>query len=364
MSGNAFALVWRNPYVRAPVFFGLIALALWLARDLAPVLTVGLTAYLIAYLSHPLLTWLERRRLRRGVGIGVVLLIALALAALASSLLVAVGTQLIDLAGRLPAVAQDVSRFVDGWLAARPNLPWTAGLRAQLTTLINSSTAMLSRDALPFLQGLLAPGGPLLGRIFGVASTLAETVAVLILSVYMMADYEKIGHTLLALLPRPWQPLALDLSRGVEQSVGGYVRGQVVIALAIGTLVALGLALIGVPSALALGFLAGVFNLVPYLGVVIALVPALLLAAPLGWLKLALVVGLFLLGNQLEGHLLSPLILGRSTNLHPVTVALSILVGLHLLGLVGALVAVPLAALGKLLLARYYYPSRLYQGGP
>lgn len=364
MSGNAFVLVWRNPSVRVIVFLGLTLLALAVLRDLAHILTLAVIAYVIAYLSHPLLRRLEQRGLPRGLGIGLVLLIALALVALASSLLVTVTEQFIDLAGRLPTLSQNLTSSLGGWLDAHPTVPGAAALREQLNAVVAGGTALLSREALPFLQRVFAPNGPVLGRLFGVASTLAEGVAVLILSVYMMRDFEKIGRTLLGLLPVGWQPRALDLSRSVERAVGGYVRGQLLIALAIGSLVALGLGVIGVPSALALGFLAGVFNLIPYLGVVIALVPALLLAAPLGWVKVALVAGLFLLGNQLEGHLLSPLILGRSTDLHPVTVALSILIGLHVLGLGGALLAVPLAALGKLLLAEYYYPSRLYRQGP
>ena len=133
-----------------------------------------------------------------------------------------------------------------------------------------------------------------------------------------------------------------------------------------GIFVGVGLTLSGIPSAPAIGFLAGLFNIVPYLGVVIAITPALLLAATTKAviLKLILVVVIFVAANQIEGHLLSPLVLGRTTDLHPVTVVLAILSGLALFGIVGALVAVPLVALAKLLLQEYYYPSRVYTDGP
>ena len=104
----------------------------------------------------------------------------------------------------------------------------------------------------------------------------------------------------------------------------------------------------------------------PYLGVVISIIPALLLAATTQavLLKLILVVVIFVAANQIEGHVLSPIVLGKTTDLHPVTVVLAILSGLTLFGIVGALVAVPLTALTKLLLQEYYFPSRVYREGP
>ncbi|GGO29525.1 putative PurR-regulated permease PerM [Deinococcus humi] len=97
---------------------------------------------------------------------------------------------------------------------------------------------------------------------------------------------------------------------------------------------------------------------------IIALIPALLLAAPLGIVKLALVVLVFIAANQVEGQFLSPLVLARQTDLHPATVLLSILSGVALVGVMGALLAVPLMALAKRLMEAYYYPSRLYQRSP
>ena len=108
-----------------------------------------------------------------------------------------------------------------------------------------------------------------------------------------------------------------------------------------------------VPLATAIAFIAAVFNLIPYLGPVIGAVPAVLLGLTVSPLTAVLAIVVFIIANQLEANILSPMILSRSTNLHPVTVLLAIMTGLSLYGLVGALVAVPVVALFKVLIEDY-----------
>ena len=361
---NAFTQVWRNPYVRVLVFLLLLYLLYRLVGRVSEVVTLAVVAYIIAYLAHPLLNWLQRRRVPRGFGILLVILLLLGLVAVASSLVFVVASQFVDLLSRLPQLTASATAWADGLLTRYGGNPFVATLRTQITNLTQNGAETLSRSILPFLERLVSYNGVLFGSLVSVANVLAQAVAVLILSIYMMSDFERIGLTLLRAFPRAWQPFVLDLSRNVEHAVGGYLRGQILIAAIVGILIGVGLALVGSPSALAIGFLAGITNIVPYLGVIIAITPALLLALPLGWIKVLLVIGVFVLANQLEGHVFSPLILGRSTDLHPVTVVLAILTGLTLGGILGALVAVPLAALGKVLLHEYYFPSRAYKDGP
>ena len=359
---NAFQYIWRSPWLRVAVFVLLLYVAYQVVGSVLHVLVLALIAYIIAFLAHPLLAWLQRRRIPRGLGVLLVLLVIAGLVVLLSTLLVTVGGQLYDLAQKLPEQVGKLQGWLTDLAERYPNLK---PLQTQIASLTENGAQSLSKltttYVLPYLQKY---NSALVGGIFGFASSLAEGVAVLIISIYMMLDFEKIGLNLLQAFPRRWQPFVLDLSHSVNRAVGGYLRGQIVIAEAVGLLVFLGLWASGVPSALALGFLAGVFNIVPYLGVIIAITPALLLAATAGWIKVVLVVVVFIIANQVEGHVLSPLILGRSTNLHPVTVVLAILMGVAVMGIVGALIAVPLAALGKLLLEEYYYPSRLYKRGP
>ncbi|GGR01550.1 AI-2E family transporter [Deinococcus ruber] len=357
---NAFQAVWRNPYVRVPIFLLLIYLTYRFFGLVSHVFVLALIAYIVAYLAHPLLNWLVRHRVPRGLGVLVVVLLILSMVGLASTLLVTIVTQFYDLVQKLPGLTANFLTWFDT-LARK----YTAlrSLDVQLQALTENGAQTLQKYLLPYLQKYQSA---LVGGIFGIASSIAEGFATLILAIYMMLDYDKIGLTLIRMFPRPWQPFVLDLSNNVSRAVGGYLKGQLVIAAFVGVFVGVGLALSGIPSAPAIGFLAGLFNIVPYLGVVIAITPALLLAATTKAviLKLILVVVVFVAANQIEGHLLSPLVLGRTTDLHPVTVVLAILSGLALFGIVGALVAVPITALAKLLLQEYYYPSRVYTDGP
>ncbi len=356
---NAFQAIWRNPYVRVPVFLLLIVLAYRFFGEVSHIFVLALIAYIVAYLAHPLLNWLTARRIPRFVGVLLVVVI-LGLLVLASTLLVTVVTQFYDLVKRLPILTANFLTWFDT-LAQR--YTFLKGTDEQLKALTANGAQTLQTYLLPYLQKYQSS---LLGGIFGFASGVAEGFATFILAIYMMLDYEKIGLTLLRIFPRTWQPFVLDLSGNVSTAVGGYLKGQILIATFVGVFIGVGLTLAGIPSAPAIGFLAALFNIVPYLGVVISIIPALLLAATTQavLLKLILVIVIFVAANQIEGHVLSPIVLGKTTDLHPVTVVLAILSGLTLFGIVGALVAVPLVALSKLLLQEYYFPSRIYREGP
>jgi len=132
----------------------------------------------------------------------------------------------------------------------------------------------------------------------------------------------------------------------------------------LGVLIWVGLSILGVPLATAIAFVAAVFNLIPYLGPIIGVIPAVLLGFTVGPWTALLAAAVFLVANQIEGNVLSPLILSRSTNLHPVTVMLAIMAGLGLLGLLGALLAVPTVALAKVVMEEYLLGRPAFQEVP
>ena len=221
----------------------------------------------------------------------------------------------------------------------------------------NATTAILNT-----LQGFIVGGG-LFGTITTVVSGVIKVVALVALTVYLLLSFPKVQRFLVRLPPKPYHALSQDLMLKFEHAVGGYFRGQLIVASAVGIIVGVGFALLGVPLALSLGFLAGAFNLIPYLGVIVSTLPALLLALGGGWFKVVGVLVVVTIANQLESHILSPLILGRSTRLHPAVIIIAILLGASLAGIWGALIAVPLAAFAKLLYEDYYQTSRFYEEG-
>ncbi len=365
---NAFAYLWRSPWVRAVVFLFAFYLAFRVFQDIHTVIVDFLVAFLIAYLANPLLNWLQRGRVKRGLGVFFVFLIFLGIFALAGLLLVTVSAQLINLFQKLPTQIGTLGDILDrmtNWLAER-GVGGLTNTREQLITAAQNYVQNLGDNLVPLLQNALNSTGTLFNSVLQIGGVVGQVVLILLLSIYLMADYSRVNATLLGIFPRPWQPRALEFSGLMGTAVGGYVRGQLLIALFIGVFVWLGLTLIGIPSAAAIGFLAGAFNIVPYLGPIIGATPAILLALtmPNVLLTVILVIVVFVAANQIEGNFLSPYILSRTTDLHPVTVLVAILVGVALLGFVGALLAVPVVALGKLALQKYYYPSRIYTEGP
>ena len=341
-------------WVRVLLLTVVLLLAFVVFTRLGGLLRLLAIAYLFAYLFHPLVRWLERRRIPRALGIVLVYVLVLGLLALLGTLLATVAAQLVLLARTLPERLTQARTGLDQLERASPILK---------TVIEQASTAAQTwLDNLGAnLEGLVRGGGAsVIGGAFGAVSGTLEVLVALIAGGYVLAGFEGINRFLLELLPVTWQPLARSLSEDVSTAVGGYLRGQLLIAALIGVMISLAMSVIGQPLALALGFIAGVFNVVPYLGVVIGIVPALLLAIPGGWGQVLLVAFLFLAVNQLEGHVFSPLILARATNLHPVSVVAAVLAGLSLGGLIGGVIAVPLAALTKLLVLKYWLPSRTH----
>lgn len=352
--------IWAQAWVRLLVYLLLALLALWLARQIAGVIVTGLVAFALAYLFNPLLVWLERRRVPRAIG---VLLLVLVLSTVAGLLLWAGVAQLSSLISGLPGSLQQLGRLGTDLLERLRGVPGLHDAPERLTRALNEQVQNLSQDALPFLQRLLTSGTSLLGGASLFIGWLGQAAFALTLALYFMLDYPRLGPSVLRLFPVGWQDPVRRLSGDVADSFGGYLRGQLLIGLGAGLLVTLSLLLIGIPNALGLGLLIAVLNIVPYIGLVIAAVPALLLALPGGWLKVVLVLLVYFITNQVVGNVLAPYVLGKTSNLSPAAVLLALLIGLSLGGLVGGLLAVPTATLLKHWLERYWLGSRLQRSG-
>lgn len=365
---NAFQYAWKSPWVRLVVFLLAFYLLYKVLGSVTSVIVDFAVAFLIAYLANPLLQWLEKGKVKRGLGVVFVMLLFLGLLGLAVTLAVTVSGQFAQLIKNFPNLVNNFGSVIDN-IAQRLStlgIPGMENAQERMTQAAQTWVQNLDKNLGPILQNALNSTGTLLNYLLSVGGVIGQIVLIVLLSVYLMLDYNRVNAALLRAFPRPWQPRVLELSALTGQAVGGYVRGQLIIASFIGVFVWLGLALVGIPSAAAIGFLAGAFNIVPYLGPVIGATPAVLLALtmPNAWIKILLVIVVFVAANQIESNFLSPYILSKNTDLHPVTILLAILVGVALMGFAGALLAVPTVALAKLLLEKYYYPSRIYSEGP
>ncbi len=162
-----------------------------------------------------------------------------------------------------------------------------------------------------------------------------------VLGYFFLCDRDRLLIRMELLVPRAVRPTAVRMGNAVCRELRLYLRGQGLIALAVGALAAVGLALIGLRSALVLGVIVGVLNMIPYFGPVLGGIPAVLAALGGGWKKAALTVFVLWAVQQADGMVISPRILGGVTGLSPAAVLIAIFVGSHVCGILGMLLALP-----------------------
>jgi len=215
-----------------------------------------------------------------------------------------------------------------------------------------SSLAATVQQAAPALVALSI-------RFFqGIFGIFIQVVAVLTMALFWLLSSPKLKQFVVRLFPSASQDQASSVLRSVGRALGGYVYGTLVRMVVIGTLSGIGLAILQVPYALFLGMLAGVTELIPYLGPwisgSIAVVLSLLAVGPGKALEVAI---LFIVVFELEGNVVQPLIMSRTVHLDPLLVLLAVLLGISLLGIIGAILAVPLAAGAQVVVVQVLAPA-------
>lgn len=349
--------VWKNPYVRIAV--GLVGLYL-LYRFLSwsrPVWGSFLAAYLIAFILHPLVAWAEHRA-NRAAG---VLLVGFLLLALLSGLWflgIQIAAQLSVFAEELPQLVEKLEELP--FVVARSIDPTFGTTFQQVFQNLTAAARQLIDDVLPSISAFR---GGLVESLTVVTSGGLQVVIVVVLSLYLVYNFPRYNRSLLRAFPVRHRASALEAVDRIGFAVGGYIRGQLIIAAAVGVLVGVGLALLRVPLAAGLGLLAGVGNLIPFVGPILASIPTFLFALTESWVHGLLALGVLFLVNVIDGNLLTPMVYSRIISLDPVTVLLAILFGSVLFGLWGAVAAVPVAVLITLVYRDYYLTSRWYKEG-
>ncbi|MDE2195887.1 MAG: AI-2E family transporter, partial [Gammaproteobacteria bacterium] len=191
-------------------------------------------------------------------------------------------------------------------------------------------------------------------------------VLIPVVTFYLLRDWDRLMARSAALLPRAAAPTVTRLARDCNTVLGAFLRGQLLVMLCLAILYSLGLSVIGLDSAVAIGVIAGLLSFVPYLGIFTGIILALLSAIiqGQGWPLLVEVLIVFGVGQLLSDFVLTPRLVGERIGLHPLLVIFAILAGGELFGFAGVLLALPVAATGTVLV-RYaherYIKSRLYQ---
>lgn len=359
---GAVRTVWSNPYVRVLVGVLLIVATYLALRAMRPAVVVFVTALALAYVVNPLVGRLERLGARRGFGVALVYSVLAVGMVFAARLLGGLLNGMVHADEDGPALAESVVEFLESLPANLMTLlpPQAAAMLEEPLSTLGSRLADTLQNAIPQVATL---GGELLGLVSGTLAGALQLFLILVVTAYVLYDYRGFSKVLMTLVPRPYQEQVSSLAGRLDTVMGAFIRGQLLVSLCVGVLVGLGLALLGVTGAAAIGLFAALMNLVPFLGSVVPAIPAVLMVITEGWVPVLLVVGLFVLVNQVDNHVLTPLILGRSTDLHPVTVIVAVVGGFSAFGLIGGILAVPICAFIKVLYVEFYLPSRLYREG-
>jgi len=195
--------------------------------------------------------------------------------------------------------------------------------------------------------------GRVAGAVAGVAGGLFGLITILILSFYILIDADRLRASMLRLFPPAERPRVAAASREVTVKLSAWLGGQVLLGAAIGTSTAIGLWALGIPFFYVLALVAGVGELIPVVGPILSAIPALAVALTISLQKTLFVLIFLVVQQQLENHILVPRIMSRQVGVSPVTVIVALLIGGSLLGIVGAILAVPTAAILQVVLHEF-----------
>ena len=190
------------------------------------------------------------------------------------------------------------------------------------------------------IEGLAGSEVPLLTGVF---NTVLDVIIVAVISIYLLVDGQRISRWLRNNMPTHQQGRVRFLLHTLERVVGGYIRGQLILSTFIGVVVGVGMALFHVPYAVLLGVLAFVLEFIPVLGTLTSGAICVLIALTQGWLIAVLVLGYFVIVHIVEGDILGPRIVGKAVGLHPIVSLAALIAGAELFGIIGALLASPVA---------------------
>ncbi|NVJ50854.1 MAG: AI-2E family transporter [Gammaproteobacteria bacterium] len=313
---------------------------------LSPILTPFFLAATFAYLGDPLADWLESKKLNRTMAVVVVFLVFTLLGMAAVLMMVPLLKQQVDLvAEKTPVVIEYFKTEIYPWISEH---------------LGSQDAAFELKDLERAIKEQLTGNAGLIANIMKSVSSsglalfawLGNLVLIPVVTFYLLRDWDILTAKTTKLFPRHVEPVVKQLAGECNEVLSAFVRGQLLVMLALGIIYAVGLYFVGLDLALLVGMIAGLASIVPYLGFIIGIIFAVIAALiqfgdPQVLIWIALV---FAIGQMLEGMVLTPLLVGDKIGLHPVAVIFAVLAGGQLFGFLGVLLALPVAAVIMVLL--------------
>lgn len=310
------------------IFIILAFIFLYLIKD---VLVILFLAIIIASAVGPFANWLEQRKIPRLLGVLVLYLALFGLLVFLLSLVVPfISLELGQLTQALPNFISNLSGALEK--AQQTTTTHYFDFFSEIQNLLDS-----------FSQFLQMSAGSALNLIINIFGGILSFAAVIVISFYLSVMKQGVAGFIRSVLPAKYEDYVISLWKRTEHKVGRWLQGQILLALSVGLIVFVGLSLLNVKYALLLGIVAMLLEIVPIVGPVVSAIPGVILAFAQSPTLGLWVLVFYIAVQQLEGHVLTPLILGKTIGLNPVTVIIALLIGGTLAGLLGILLSVPVA---------------------
>jgi predicted PurR-regulated permease PerM len=302
---------------------------------IAIVLTPFMVSAFITYLLHPIVEKLHESYLPRWLAILIIYLLFFGGVGIGLYKgIPAFTVQLRDLVENAPSLANQYRDWI--LLIQDQTSAWPEGVQERIDEGIiaaeNALDELLSK-VLDFLVAILNS---------------AIIIAIIpFITFYMLKDINDIKKAIWYLTPKKWRASGLQFLRDVDKSLGGYIRSQILVGVAIGTIAALLFWFVKMKYPLLLGFIVGITNIIPYFGPIIALIPTLMIAATMSVKMVITAIIIVAVLQFTEGNILSPLIVGKSLHMHPLMIMFALLAGGEIGGVLGLILGVPILAIIK-----------------
>ncbi len=333
------------------VLLAIVGLVGWWLRVVWPPLIL---AGAIVFLLNPVVTWLsERTSVRRSVATAITYLALIGLVVgVGFALSPIVGSQASELSEQWPDIKADIEEQIDDWAAQSEEEDWFLQVPTvdEIENEIDGSNGESGGSDLSETITTIREVGAKIFHV-GLIFVLGPIIAF-----YLLVDLPNIRRSAEELIPRQAHQEVMLVGHRLNMAIGGFFRGQLMVAMIVGVMVSIPLAIIGLPFWIIVGMIAGIFNMIPLIGPWVGGVPGVLIALTAGdGVGQALMVVAVMVGaQQIDNHFITPIVMRRAVHLHPAAVMLALLAGGTIAGFFGLLLAVPLAAVLKILLSHLW----------
>ncbi len=322
----------------------LLAISGFFVFKVKNIISPFIVGLVLAYLLSPLVTWLEKKGLKRR---GAVAVIFIWISVITTLLLFILLPRLYIELGKLATVLPERIQVIYDYAQNAKEYYAQAGLPSEVSKLIDGQLNEGQDFLISWLESIIE-------NLPGLLTSIGLMILSPILAIYFLLEWKKITEGVIKLVPGRLRGEWHRFLQEIDYIIQRYIQGNIIDALIVGFLIGLGVKMIGMEYALVIGVICGITNLIPYFGPVLGGIPSVLLAlskSPSMALKVVLII---LIIQQIDGNIINPRLMSNKVGLHPLWVVFAILAGGELGGLLGMLIAIPLAAILKIIFREIY----------